>query len=94
MILNILRMEYSKEVNKLLKAIKEKQEQIRQSEKKKSNLEEDVNKRQKRIEQKIKILKKHLEEQENYGKKLQEDINELQNKQKVLENDEITLDKV
>ena len=40
-------MEYSKEVKKLLKAINEKQEQIRQSEKKKSNLEEDVNKRQK-----------------------------------------------
>ena len=56
-------MEYSKEVKKLLKAIKEKQEE-------------------------------NLEEQENYGKKLQEDINELQNKQKVLENDETTLDKV
>ena len=61
-------MEYSKEVKKLLKAIKDKQEQNRQSEKKKTNLEEDVTKREKRIEQKIKILKRHLEEQENYGK--------------------------
>ena len=87
-------MEYSKEVKKLLKAIKDKQEQNRQSEKKKTNLEEDVTKREKRIEQKIKILKRHLEEEENYGKKLQEDINELENKQKVLENDETTLDKV
>ena len=62
MILNILRMEYSKEVKKLLKAIKDKQEQIRQSEKKKTNFEEDVTKREKRIEQKIKILNRHLEE--------------------------------
>ena len=94
MILNILRMEYSKEVKKLLKAIKDKQEQIRQSEKKKTNLEEDVTKREKWIEQKIKILKRHLEEQENSGKKLQENINELENKQKILENNETTLDKV
>ena len=40
------------------------------------------------------MLKRHLEEQENYGKKLEEDINELEKKQKVLENDEYTLDKV
>ena len=62
MILNILRMEYSKEVKKLLKAIEDKQEQNRQSEKKKTNLEEDVTKREKQIGQKIKILKRHLEE--------------------------------
>ena len=59
-------MEYSKEVKKLLNAIKDKQEQNRQSEKK-TNLE-DVTKRQKKIEQKIKILKRHLEQQENYRK--------------------------
>ena len=69
-------MEYSKEVKKLFKDIKDKQEQNRQSEKKKTNLEEDVTKREKWIEQKIKILKRHLKEQENYGKKLQEGINE------------------
>ena len=40
------------------------------------------------------MLKRHLEEQENYGKKLEKDINELEKKQKVLENDEDTLDKV
>ena len=40
-------MEYSKELKKLLKAIKDKQEQNRQSEKKKTNLEEDVTKRKK-----------------------------------------------
>ena len=87
-------MEYSKEVKKLLKTIKDKQEQIRQSEKKKTNLEEDVTKREKKIEQKIKILKRHLEETRKLWEKLQEDINELENKQKILENDETTLDKV
>ena len=55
-------MEYSKEVKTLLKAIKDKEEQNRQSKKKKTNLEEDVTKREKLIEQKIKILKRHLEE--------------------------------
>ena len=78
----------------MLKAIKDKQEENKQSEKKKTDLEEDVTRREKHIEQKIQMLKKHLEEQENYGKKLEEDINGLQNRQKVLENDENTLDKV
>ena len=40
-------MEYTKEVKKLLEAIKDKQEQIRKCEKKKTNLEEDVTKREK-----------------------------------------------
>ena len=93
MILNILSMEYSKEVKKLLKAIKDKQEQNRESEKK-TDLEEDVTTREKRIQQRIKILKRDLEGQENYAKKLEEDINQLEHKQKVLENDETSLDKV
>ena len=50
-------MEYSKEVKKLLKAIKDKQEQNREIEKKKTDLEEDVTTREKCIQQKIKILK-------------------------------------
>ena len=53
-----------------------------------------MTRREKHIEQKIQMLKKYLEEQENYGKKLEEDIIKLQNRQKVLENDENTLDKV
>ena len=65
-----------------------------ESEKKETDLEEDVTRREKHIEQKIQMLKRHLEEQENYGKKLEEDINKLEKKQKVLENDEDTLDKV
>ena len=93
MILNILSMEYSKEVKTLLKTIKDKQKQNRESEKKKTDLE-DVTTRENRIQQKIKILKRHLEEQENYAKKLEEDINQLEHKQKVLENDETSLDKV
>ena len=87
-------MEYSKEVKKLLKAIKDKKEENKESEKKKTDLEEDVTRREKCIEQKIQMLKKHLEEQENYGKKLEEDVIKLQNRWKVLENDENTLDKV
>ena len=87
-------MEYSKEVKNLLKAIKDKQEVNKESEKKKTDLEEDVTKREKCIEVKIQMLKRYLEEQENYGKKLEEDINELEKKQKVLEHDEDTLDKV
>ena len=73
-------MEYSKEVKKLLKAIRDKQEVNKESEKEKTDLEEDVTKREKRIEVKIQILKRYLEEQENYGKKLEEDINELEKK--------------
>ena len=60
-------MEYSKEVKTLLKTIKDKQKQNRESEKKKTDLE-DVTTRENRIQQKIKILKRHLEEQENYAK--------------------------
>ena len=87
-------MEYSKEVKKLLKAINDKQEENMESEKKKSDLEEDVTRREKCIEQKIQMLKRHLEEQEKYRKKLEEDINELEKKKKLLENDVDTLDKV
>ena len=43
-------MEYSKEVKKLLKAIKDKQEENKESEKKKTDLEEDVTRREKCIE--------------------------------------------
>ena len=87
-------MEYSKDVKKLLKAIKNKEEENMESEKKKTDLEEEVTRREKCIDQKIQMLKRHLEEQENYGKRLEKDINELEKKQKVLENDEDTLDKV
>ena len=87
-------MEYSKEVKRLLKAIKDKQEENMESEKKKTDLQEDVTRREKCVEQKIQILKRHLEEQEDYGKKLQKDINELEKNKKVLENDEDTLNKV
>ena len=63
-----INMDYSRDVKMLLKAIKDKEQQNMKSEKKKSDLAEDVIRREKRIEQKI---------QENYGKKLEEDINEL-----------------
>ena len=76
-------MEYSKEVTKLLKAIKDKQEENKNSEKKKTDLEDDVTRREKCIELKIQMLRRHLKEQENYGKKLEEDINQLEKRQKV-----------
>ena len=62
-------MEYSKEVKRLLKAIKDKEKENMESVKKKTDLE-DVARREKCIEQKIQMLKRHLEEQENYGKKV------------------------
>ena len=50
MILNILSMEYSKELKKLLKAIKDKEKENMESEKKKTDLEEDATRREKGIE--------------------------------------------
>ena len=67
-------MEYSKDVKKLLKAVKDKEEENMESEKKNTDLEKEVTRREKCIDQKIQ-LKIHLEEQENYGKKLEKDIN-------------------
>ena len=94
MILNVLSMDYSRDVKKLLKAIKGKEQQNVESENKKSDLAEDVIRREKHIEQKTQMLKRHLKKEENYGKKLEEDINELEKKKNVLEIYEDTLDKV
>ena len=81
------------EIKKLLGDINEKNEQNKQFEKEKNDLEYQVEEQQKRINMKLNMLKRHYEEEKKYGVKLQEDISMLKNKREKLDKQEEILDR-
>ena len=81
------------EIKKLLGDINEKNEQNKQFEKEKNDLEYQVEEQQKRINMKLNMLKRHYEEENKYGVKLQEDISMLKNKREKLDKQEEILDR-
>ena len=81
------------EIKELLGDINEKNEQNKQFEKEKNDLEYQVEEQQKRINMKLNMLKRHYEEEKKYGAKLQEDISMLKNKREKLDKQEEILDR-
>ena len=82
------------EIKKLLGDINEKKnEQNKQFEKEKNDLEYQVEEQQKCTNMKLNMLKRHYEEKKKYGVKLQEDISMLKNKREKLDKQEEILDR-
>ena len=81
------------EIKKLLGDINAKNEENKEFEKEKNDLEDEVAEQQKCINMKINMLKRHYEEEKKYGIKLKEDISMLRNKREKLNKQEEILDR-
>ena len=81
------------EIKKLLGDINAKNEENKEFEKEKNDLENELAEQEKRINMKINMLKRHYEEEKKYGIKLKEDISILRNKREKLNKQEEILDR-